>query len=52
MELARNCLEHDHEDGAGPVMRDVMRNAQNNAANPYRTVACFEKAGAAEFGQT
>lgn len=51
MELARNCLEHDHEDGAKTVMRDVMRNAQNNAAM-VKAVAVFERAGKGDMGQS
>ncbi|WP_338846045.1 response regulator [Massilia sp. W12] len=50
MELARNCLEHEHEDGAKEVMRDVMRNAQNNAAMA-KAVAVFERAGHGDLGQ-
>lgn len=51
MELARNCLEHEHEDGAKEVMREVMRNAQNNNAMA-KAVAVFEKVGRADLGQS
>jgi Flp pilus assembly protein TadD len=47
MELARNCLQHDMEQGAADVMRDVMRNAPDNAAMA-RAMAVFEEAGRGE----
>ena len=49
MELARNCLQNNHEDGAKEVMREVMRNAPNNAVMS-KAVAVFEKVGAADLG--
>ena len=50
MELARNCLVHDHEAGAKEVMREVMRNASSNAAMA-KAVAVFEKVGRGDLGQ-
>jgi DNA-binding NarL/FixJ family response regulator/Tfp pilus assembly protein PilF len=44
MELARNCLQNKMEDGAAEVMRDVMRNAPNNAVMS-KAMGVFEKAG-------
>ena len=44
MELARNCLQNDMEEGAAEVMRDVMRNA-SNAAAMAKAMSVFEKAG-------
>jgi DNA-binding NarL/FixJ family response regulator len=44
MELARTCLSNNRDDGAAEVMRDVMRNASNNAAMA-KAMAVFEKAG-------
>lgn len=44
MELARNCLHNNMEDGAADVMRDVMRNAPTQAAMS-RAMSVFEKAG-------
>jgi tetratricopeptide (TPR) repeat protein len=50
MELARNCLQNNNEAGAKEVMREVMRNAPNNAAM-VKAVAVFEKVGCAELGR-
>ena len=44
MELARNCLQNNMEEGAAEVMRDVMRNASNSAAMA-KAMGVFEKAG-------
>ena len=44
MELARNCLQNNMEQGAAEVMRDVMRNAPNPAAMA-KAMGVFEKAG-------
>ncbi|MES2318535.1 MAG: response regulator [Pseudomonadota bacterium] len=44
MELARNCLQNNMEEGAADVMRDVMRNAPNSAAMA-KAMEVFEKAG-------
>ena len=48
MELARNCLHNNMEEGASEVMRDVMRNAPNSAAMA-RAMSVFEKAGRGEL---
>ena len=48
MELARNCLQNNMEEGASEVMRDVMRNAPNNAVMT-KAMGVFEKAGRAEL---
>jgi thioredoxin-like negative regulator of GroEL len=50
MELARNCLHNNMEEGAAEVMRDVMRNAPNGAAMA-KAMGVFEKAGRAEMAQ-
>jgi DNA-binding NarL/FixJ family response regulator len=44
MELARNCLHNNMEEGAAEVMRDVMRNASSPAAM-VKAMGVFEKAG-------
>ncbi len=44
MELARNCLANNMEEGATTIMREVMLNATNNAAMA-KAMAVFEKAG-------
>ncbi len=44
MELARNCLANNMEEGATAVMREVMLNATNNAAMA-KAMSVFEKAG-------
>ena len=49
MELARNCLQNNQAEGAKEVMREVMRNAPNNAVMS-KAVAVFEKVGAADLG--
>jgi Flp pilus assembly protein TadD len=51
MELARNCLSNNMEEGAADVMRDVMRNAPNNAAM-LRAMSVFEKAGHPDLAAT
>ncbi len=48
MELARNCLQNNMEEGAADVMRDVMRNAPNGAALA-KAMGVFEKAGRADL---
>jgi DNA-binding NarL/FixJ family response regulator/thioredoxin-like negative regulator of GroEL len=48
MELARNCLQNNMEEGAAEVMRDVMRNAPNSAAMA-KAMGVFEKAGRADM---
>ncbi len=50
MELARNCLSNNMEEGASEVMRDVMRNSPNNAAMA-KAIGVFEKAGRGELAQ-
>ncbi len=49
LELARACLGNGKEEGAAEVVRDVMRNAPNNAAMA-RAMAVFEQAGQTEQG--
>ncbi|MGZ3184655.1 MAG: response regulator [Telluria sp.] len=44
LELARNCISNNMEEGAAEVMREVMRNAPDNAAMA-KAMAVFEKAG-------
>ncbi|MDQ1924717.1 response regulator [Massilia pseudoviolaceinigra] len=44
MELARNCLQNNMEQGAAEVMSDVMRNAANGAVMA-KAMAVFEQAG-------
>jgi tetratricopeptide (TPR) repeat protein len=51
MELARNCLEHNLDDGASEVMRDVMSNAADDAAFA-KAMAVFEQAGRKELAET
>ncbi len=48
LELARNCLQNNMEEGASEVMRDVMRNAPNTAAMA-KAMSVFEKAGRPEL---
>jgi tetratricopeptide (TPR) repeat protein len=50
MELARNCLHNNMEEGAADVMRDVMRNASSSAAMA-KAMGLLEKAGRADLGQ-
>jgi DNA-binding NarL/FixJ family response regulator len=51
MELARNCLHNNMEEGAAEVMRDVMRNASNGAAMA-KAMGLFEKAGRADMAHS
>jgi hypothetical protein len=51
MELARNCLQNNMEDGAAEIMRDVMRNAPNPAAMA-KAMGVFEKAGRTDLAMT
>jgi DNA-binding response OmpR family regulator len=51
LELARNCLQNNMEDGAAEVMRDVMRNASNSAAMT-RAMGVFEKAGRVDMARS
>ncbi len=51
MELAKNCLQHDMDDGASEVMRDVMSNAAGDAALA-KAMSVFEQAGRAELAET
>jgi DNA-binding response OmpR family regulator/Tfp pilus assembly protein PilF len=51
MELARNCLHNGMEAGAADVLRDVLRNAPNNAA-AAKAMSVFEQAGHAELAAT
>jgi DNA-binding NarL/FixJ family response regulator/thioredoxin-like negative regulator of GroEL len=51
MELARNCLQNNMEEGAAEVMRDVMRNAPNPAAMA-KAMGVFEKAGRTDLAMT
>ncbi|HZV64987.1 MAG TPA: tetratricopeptide repeat protein [Telluria sp.] len=48
MELARNCLQNNMEEGAADVMREVMRNAPNNLVMA-KAMGVFEKAGRSEL---
>ena len=50
LELARNCLSNNMEEGASDVLRDVMRNAPNSAAMA-KAMGVFEKAGHAQLAQ-
>jgi tetratricopeptide (TPR) repeat protein len=51
MELARNCLQNNQEDGAKEVMREVMRNASNHACMA-KAIGVFEKAGRGDLGKS
>lgn len=51
MELAKNCLEHNLDDGASEVMRDVMSNAADDTAFA-KAMAVFEQAGRKELAET
>ncbi|NEX63147.1 response regulator [Noviherbaspirillum galbum] len=51
MELAKNCLDHNMDDGASEVMRDVMSNAADDAAFA-KAMEVFERAGRTELAQT
>jgi DNA-binding NarL/FixJ family response regulator/thioredoxin-like negative regulator of GroEL len=48
MELAKNCLQHEMDDGASEVMRDVMSNAADDAALA-KAMSVFEQAGRKEL---
>lgn len=50
MELAKNCLQNNMEDGASEVMRDVMSNAADDDALA-KAMRVFEQAGRAELAQ-
>lgn len=50
MELAKNCLHHNLDDGASEVMRDVMSNAADEAALA-RAMRVFEQAGRRELAE-
>ena len=49
LELARSCLEHDLEEGAAGLVRDVMRNAAD-AGVMDRAMSIMAQAGHAELG--
>lgn len=51
MELAKNCLLQDMDDGAAEVMRDVMSNAADDAAFA-KAMSVFEQAGRTELAET
>ena len=51
MELARNCLTNNLEQGAADVMRDVMQNAPNSAAMA-KAMGVFEKTGRADLAHS
>ncbi len=51
MELAKNCLDHNLDDGASEVMRDVMSNAADDAALT-KAIQVFEQAGRGELAKT
>jgi DNA-binding NarL/FixJ family response regulator len=48
--LARTCLQNGMEEGAGDVVRDVMRNASDGAALA-RAISVMEQAGRGELAQ-
>jgi DNA-binding NarL/FixJ family response regulator len=50
LELARTCLNNGMEEGAGDVVRDVMKNAANGAALA-RAMTMMEQAGHGELAQ-
>ena len=50
MELARNCLEHNLDDGASEVMRDVISNVADDAAFA-KAMSVFERAGRKELAE-
>jgi tetratricopeptide (TPR) repeat protein len=50
LELARACLQNDMEEGASEVVRDVMRNAPNNAA-VLKAMGVLEAAGRPELAR-
>ncbi len=51
MELAKSCLQHNLDDGASEVMRDVMSNVADDAALA-KAMAVFEQAGRKELAET
>ncbi len=51
MELARNCLQNNMDQGAAEVMSEVMRNAPN-AAMMAKAMGVFENAGRADLAAT
>ncbi len=51
LELARSCLDHDMEEGACSVMRDVMRNAGDEAVMA-RAMGVMESAGKGELARS
>jgi len=50
LELARSCLDNGMEEGATGIVRDVMRNAANDAAM-NRAMGVMEKAGRGELAR-
>ena len=50
LELARSCLEHDLEEGAAGLVRDVMRNAADTGVMD-RAMSVMAQAGHAELGK-
>ena len=50
LELARSCLDNGMEEGASGIVRDVMRNAPNDAAL-NRAMGVMEKAGRGELAR-
>lgn len=51
MELAKNCLQYNLDEGASEVMRDVMSNTADDAALA-KAMSVFEQAGRTELAQT
>lgn len=51
MELAKNCLQQNLDEGASEVMRDVMSNAADDAAMA-KAMSVFEQAGRTELAAT
>jgi len=51
LELARTCLQNDMEEGASDIVRDVMRNAPNQAAL-VKAMGVLEQAGRPELAHT
>jgi DNA-binding response OmpR family regulator len=50
LELARSCLDNGREEGASSIVRDVMRNAANDAAMG-RAMSVLEKSGRGELAR-
>jgi DNA-binding NarL/FixJ family response regulator/Tfp pilus assembly protein PilF len=50
LELARTCLQNNMEEGASDLLRDVMRNAPNNAA-VLKAMGVLEAAGRPELAR-